>query len=510
MSVAKANKLLAAGKIAGAVEQLVQAWRATPSARIARVAVALSARLPVQPLPAKVREREAAWHALAKKRDPAQLPTLLAGEWPVHPREARARVETLIAFGPDPRIVHALHGLWAAQRYLSNAGIVMWRKALRVLVAWDDPETTTLIRESTKARSNQSHIVAIFAKRKLPEPRELTEESALAAIEGTIASTAPKPTDTSALLAAVYDDPASDAARMVLADALLANGDPRGELIQLQLAPPSSKTEARIKSLLRAHEKAWLGDFGELIGHPVFRRGFVAEASVDIEESFEPERREWRTLEAIRLRQRPEERHYPTVHAFLAHDNLAGVRRVDGIPVPALAGLARDYDRLDVLRPLVPIRTHARTRTLAIGDTFVPFTIGLAEVFAWFDASPFASVDTLILERYEADLPHVWRWFQQAKVARVVLRPRFVGDEPMAWELAIERDGSMVATWWGKLFGEREPTGLGDALAALPANSLAALTLRAGVRLDAQVKKEILGDVKRGLRAHKPRTVELF
>jgi uncharacterized protein (TIGR02996 family) len=65
------------------------------------------------------------------------------------------------------------------------------------------------------------------------------------------------------LLARVVADPADLEARRVYADALLERGDPRGELIQLQLARPSLcgdeawDVDERIHDLLRRHQAGW-------------------------------------------------------------------------------------------------------------------------------------------------------------------------------------------------------------------------------------------------------------
>jgi uncharacterized protein (TIGR02996 family) len=58
------------------------------------------------------------------------------------------------------------------------------------------------------------------------------------------------------LFAAVYADPAADEARQVLADRLVELGDPRGEVIALQMKRPD---DARAKRLIAKHRAAWLG-----------------------------------------------------------------------------------------------------------------------------------------------------------------------------------------------------------------------------------------------------------
>jgi uncharacterized protein (TIGR02996 family) len=80
-----------------------------------------------------------------------------------------------------------------------------------------------------------------------------------------------------ALVREVYARPDADDARLVLADALLAHGDPRGELIALQLAGGEDERQrARCEQLLRAHGRRWLGDLRPVVYRARFARGFLA------------------------------------------------------------------------------------------------------------------------------------------------------------------------------------------------------------------------------------------
>jgi uncharacterized protein (TIGR02996 family) len=83
-----------------------------------------------------------------------------------------------------------------------------------------------------------------------------------------------------ALLAAVHDDLASDANRMVLADRLLELGDPRGELIALQLARARSGAPAtpRERELIAQYGAAWLQPLTPCLASYELRRGFLAAA----------------------------------------------------------------------------------------------------------------------------------------------------------------------------------------------------------------------------------------
>jgi len=85
-----------------------------------------------------------------------------------------------------------------------------------------------------------------------------------------------------ALAGEVLARPDADDARLVLADALLADGDPRGELIALQLAATTDDRRLdRIDQLLREHGKGWLGALRDITYRARFERGFVARLELD-------------------------------------------------------------------------------------------------------------------------------------------------------------------------------------------------------------------------------------
>jgi uncharacterized protein (TIGR02996 family) len=73
------------------------------------------------------------------------------------------------------------------------------------------------------------------------------------------------------LLGDVLANPDDDAPRQVLADALIAKGDPRGEMIRLQLENAPSI------ELIAAHEAAWLAPISRYLASCVWRRGFLDE-----------------------------------------------------------------------------------------------------------------------------------------------------------------------------------------------------------------------------------------
>jgi uncharacterized protein (TIGR02996 family) len=91
-----------------------------------------------------------------------------------------------------------------------------------------------------------------------------------------------------AFLQAILDTPADDAPRLVYADWLTDQGDPRGEFIHLQCLlgrlaeddPRRPLVQARERELLERHQDEWLGTLRPLLRRWTFRRGFLDEMAV--------------------------------------------------------------------------------------------------------------------------------------------------------------------------------------------------------------------------------------
>lgn len=90
--------------------------------------------------------------------------------------------------------------------------------------------------------------------------------------------------DVEALYAAVFAAPVDDAPRLVLADALQEQGDPRGEFISLQLQQPrAQRSERRMQKLLERHRGEFLRRLQPVVMPDAAQRwdrGFLSEASV--------------------------------------------------------------------------------------------------------------------------------------------------------------------------------------------------------------------------------------
>jgi uncharacterized protein (TIGR02996 family) len=95
-------------------------------------------------------------------------------------------------------------------------------------------------------------------------------------------------TKNDAFLGAIIETPDDDLPRMVYADWLTDQGDPRGEFIHVQCLlgqmteedPRRPQLEAREGELLGRHQDGWLGPLRRLLSRWTFRRGFLDTVAV--------------------------------------------------------------------------------------------------------------------------------------------------------------------------------------------------------------------------------------
>jgi uncharacterized protein (TIGR02996 family) len=293
----------AAGDFVRALELALDAWRVTRDPLRADLVDALASHVPATPI--DEREYHKSWLALARADRPADLGALLAGLRKALPRKRRPfsdesqlpaswleRMGALAARRDDPRIVRplidAMHVEWPAHgagfvelyaapaRLIARTGDVRAIALLEALCAFEREQSVTHLR-----RFLGDVVVPLLAElRARPVPPPDPEIARL------VETHRPQTPATSArvpeLYAMVYANPGDDGARQVLADVLLELGDPRGELIALQLSPVKTEaTASRIAALLRAHRPAWLGDLDTVLKNVDFERGFLASASLE-------------------------------------------------------------------------------------------------------------------------------------------------------------------------------------------------------------------------------------
>ena len=261
-----------------------------------------------------------------------------------------------------------------------------------------------------------------------------------------------------ALLAEIYANPADDAPRLVYADLLLAQGDPRGELIVLQIERARRNIDEpseREQELLKKHGKAWLGELAPVLSWgkgyacTAFRRGFVAEADIilSVGKKLRPILRNpaWATIEMF----------HSSVHDLLLEAPLRGLRdiRINGELLPRLAARAEKLTgvtRLELTEPPgVPSTLRAafpRLQTLAgvcmtitavEHDAYTACGIDHVElIHRWREPSQLADAMSA-LEAFATSLVGT-----RARVARLTLRRPFTVRSKPTEPIELHRDGN--------------------------------------------------------------------
>jgi len=292
-----------------------------------------------------------------------------------------------------------------------------------------------------------------------------------------------------ALYDAVYADPEADEPRRELAAALLATGDPRGELIELQLdAAAAGKVKravrSRITALLAEHQGAWLGDLdGVLVKKSVqWERGFPAAGRLSSAQG-PPDR--WIGLPALATLRRLElwfgNVVLPSAWAqrfVLAHP-LRHLRELRHIGREVLPRMLRDPEprplqRLDLLGAMGRTREQEEALAQEVGQAFaegegLPLLRDLslsflhlgAEAYEWvFSTAAGKRLESLQLN---ANVRMWIEWRERLEDSDVALRTLCFFDRMGTF--SIERTGAGWTRITGKL-GTRLPPGWSESFDA--------------------------------------------
>lgn len=280
---------------AGVRDALIDAWRAGRSPAVARLVELVASKAPddlTAKLAALVRRDAASSHA--NLRALAEIDD---------PRLSSRAIEALIAlpFTTPASGASFLSELIDTVGRLGDTRLTERSGAIRAAI-------TTRIDRGVTRRALVERLDVALAR--LPPvaatSEELERERALAVqLEPLRAASR----SLEALFAEVYADPVADSPRLVLADLLLQRGDPRGELIALQLARGDGEPTKRELSLLGKHGRAWLGRLAPVVSwrrrhsRTAFRRGFLAVADIMLtaDKKLEPllGEPEWTTVEQL-------------------------------------------------------------------------------------------------------------------------------------------------------------------------------------------------------------------
>jgi uncharacterized protein (TIGR02996 family) len=287
-----------AGELEDALQGLLAAWQAVPAAELATAIEHVGAQVDrTRPALPQAKAGLAGWLEVASRRDHADVGRLLAA-LPDQFLRLRPRLDALAEIPRDPRISTAILALEIGTSSQSSGPLyttifAMLAKigdgrALPILkkrLPWYRTELDSTLRDRIATRVEK--LLGTLAPPPALDARDRELVDAIVEAKREAAPTAKpraKPTAArpdEALLAAVFANPADDAPRAVYADALLERGDPRGELVALQLAShgrvPTDVEDRRISALLREHARAWSAPLDSVVAPDTIRfaRGFL-------------------------------------------------------------------------------------------------------------------------------------------------------------------------------------------------------------------------------------------
>lgn len=362
--LARALEAARAGEDEAALAALVEAWGASHAAELVPAIDAIAGRIDERRPPLDGRGQRDAWVAVAKARDPADVGRLLAS-FAGDANLLGYRLGWLASFPPDPRIARAIIGLLDRPprgRRMREFCQELVEKAAGL----DDPavaERLAVLATAARPRSprdrpplanrgsrvREALLEAGEHLAQNPPAPPIPLSAAAVAIAAELAGPARDATrrarharDAAELLAEVYANPDDDGPRLVYADLLGENGDPRGEFIVMQIERErtGAKVSARERALERQWQRAWLGPLEPcaLRQGIVYRRGFVW-ALAHGPQACAPGEPAWATVGELTVRSA---RYHPEgVGAYLCAPELRSLQRVVGLSTFELIRLSR-------------------------------------------------------------------------------------------------------------------------------------------------------------------------
>jgi uncharacterized protein (TIGR02996 family) len=304
----KATTKKATTRATGALERLLAAWRRCPCAALGDAIDSASAieTRDRDALGGKGAEAHARWLEVAKRRDPADLERLLLGLCDGQIKQAIDRIDAILAWPRDPRLDRFIARTFDTLPFRAISARPFWTRLFKLLEHAQDPRILEPLsgqsqRYKASFKTTQGEWLSERLEKRLPEvtpqlavnaEREPDDEARalldeLAPQLTSVAVTPSRAEQTGdELLAAVLEDPSDDEARLILADALLERGHPRGELIMLQMQEHNGTLDAaqrkRIKQLLKEHHDELLGPLAKVVlkKEIVFERGFLSSCIV--------------------------------------------------------------------------------------------------------------------------------------------------------------------------------------------------------------------------------------
>lgn len=370
---------------AAALAHVIDAWRGQRHPRIgalaARISTLASARRP--PIAGKtVKARLAAWLEAEPEHDLVDVERLLADPWPTQWRDGDVRFERIVKWAPDPRVAAHLINAFVDPPYQSQASWSLRIRFAAHLVALADPRLLGVLEVVKK--NVGSHMPAVDAA-KLAEILDPAAEPLIVQLEarfaGAVRNEASTKKTAAEFLEAIYAEPDDTTHKVVFADWLTENGDPRGELISLQLAGVGSSRERALIAKIGDDHATWDWPLAEKFkrGTRRYEEGFFAGGHLDQRRTEFFEHAAWSHVRAIEL-DYPEP--YGAEIAFLA--KLPRLRELTNIGaqfvLPALEATPievleiveatrHDAPALDANHPIATTKKLAHLKTLGVACT---------------------------------------------------------------------------------------------------------------------------------------------
>lgn len=317
-----------------ALDDALDRWRRLPSASLADDITWLSEAITAR-RPGIAHDQ---LDAVFRRRRSADLGVLLAALPPMSSPQLPARLDRLFFWPRDPRITEELRRLLLADAPRADRHS-LWRRIL-ALVAWTgDVRAAQWLAE-----------VLIDVNGTPPHLRSLIQRAnAIITTLGGLAtqpSRAPVPLKIQVVAQALPPrrGPTDD---LVWADWLLANGDPRGELIILQSIEPRRREQRRrVGELIRHHARAWLGRLSPAFQPDglVFERGFVVAGLLSGYRGLRDltGAPEWSTVRALDLRELARHHCDPMwLPRFLTDSAMGSLTTLTNFPATEVGALAR-------------------------------------------------------------------------------------------------------------------------------------------------------------------------
>lgn len=282
-----AHAATSSGDTAAVVEAMTTAWRLSGDPALATWLLAVPEEVGSQ-LPPKVGKGSfEPWQAIAARRRAVDLGGLVARLPDGRAKDMAPKVQELLQWPPDPRVARGLIELLASPPSALDLIKPFWLDCWALLARHASDAQLDQLQDRFEHSGALMEVlgpVIGFARQLRHGRRDVVLGAKLPELPR-VSGSLPSVTGTSGdeLLRDIYKNPEDLELRAVYGDWLLERGDPRGELIALQLKTKRTGAETkRIKELIKDHYAHWLGPLSRILQKPSvrFEAGFPVEGWV--------------------------------------------------------------------------------------------------------------------------------------------------------------------------------------------------------------------------------------